>query len=133
MKIYTIMQQENEEDQLISFDLDIERVTEALRVCGKWDFSEVLWPLAAFERLPWTEEPLPTDGFVSKELRERHEAGVFGEAEVSNHPHVDLKQSLLSAVHVGSNGAIHVEMRGGPAGEWWSEGLDFEEIDPCPK
>lgn len=132
MKIYTIMMQENEEDQLISFDLDIERVTEALRVCGKWDFSEVLWPLAAFERHPWTET-LPTDGFASKELRDRHTDGVFGESEVDTHPGVDLSNSLLSVVHVGANSTIHIEMRGGPAGEWWSEGLDFEEIDPCPK
>lgn len=127
MKIYARMCQENEEDQLIIFFIPRERLIQLQEICVSNGLSEACLDMPTYVRHAWPEA-VPTDGFVSTETRKAWEQGWFADNEFSDHRNVDLSQSLLELLHVGANGAIHIECRGGPAGEWWSEGIDLKEI-----
>lgn len=127
MRIYARMVQENEEDELIVFFLPVERLFQMREICTQNGLSEAVITMPTYVRIPWPEAA-PTDGFVSDETRSEWEAGAFEDIEFSDARGVDLNESLLEALHVGANGAIHIELRGGPADYWWSEGLDLKEI-----
>ncbi len=127
MKIYARMCQENEEDELIVFFIPKERLFQLREICVANGLSEACIEMPTYVRHAWPET-IPSDGFVSVETRSEWAAGRFEDIEFSDHRNVDLSQSLLETLHVGANGAVHIECRGGPAGEWWSEGLDLQEI-----
>lgn len=127
MKIYTRMVQENAEPELIVFEFPEHRLHELHQLCVLNDLSEAVIKMPAYERLAWPDT-LPTDGFMSAETRSEWAGWDFPSIEFSDAPEVDLSQSLLEVLHVGANGAVHIELRGGPAEEWWSEGLDLKEI-----
>lgn len=127
MKIYARMCQENEEDELIIFFIPGERLIQLQEICVSNGLSEAVITMPTYVRHAWPET-VPPDGFVSAETRAEWAAGRFEDIEFSDHRNVDLSQSLLEVLHVGANGAVHIELRGGPAGEWWSEGLDLKEI-----
>ena len=128
MKIYARTVQENEEDELIVFDIEPARLFELEALCKIHDLSEACIAMPKYERIAWPEGELPTDGFFSEETKSEHLHGAFDDIEFSEAHSVDLNQSLTEVLHVGRNGAVHIELRGGPAGEWWSEGLDLAEI-----
>lgn len=133
MKFYAKIAQENEEDQLIVFDLDVARVADAVRCCKLYNYYEVCFDLPDFERIVVPEDPI-LDGFVSQHLQDELVSEFGGLAEMAGEPleegpAYDLKENLLQLVHVTREGGVAVEVRGGPAGEWWSEGVNLEEID----
>lgn len=118
VKIYTQMVQEDEEPQLIVFEADLDRLRALHALCIEHDLSEAVIAMPAYEHLSWPKV-LPIDGFVSQETRDLHRDGWLEGEAYQNFEHT------LEVLHVGANGVIHVELRGGSSGEWWSEGIQI--------
>lgn len=127
-RFYARMRQENEDDQLIVFDLPLTRVQELVALCVEHDLAEACIKMPDFERIAWPAEP-PVDGFMDAETQDDLVSGFIElPTELSDHPSVALQDSLLMMLHVGAGGQINVELRGGPAGEWWSDAINIEEV-----
>lgn len=122
-RFYARMRQENEDDQLIVFNLPLTRVQELVALCVEHDLSEVCIEMPTFEHLPWPNEA-PCGGFMCAEDQDELVAGAFEDLTVLD----GFDDHRLKLLHIGAGGQINVELRGGFQGEWWSNAVNIEEV-----
>ena len=132
MKYYAVMQQENEEPQVVSFEMGDERISELLRVVASHNLLEAVVPLAkgftvqALSKLP---QGGPTDGFFGAEDQDRLQQELdFADDEVLD---LDLTTLILSTVHVQKD-QMFVELVFSDT-TWWSSAILYEEAQPWLK
>lgn len=113
--IHLLLQAENEDDQVVSFE--VPDLTPYQKLCFDHDLFEVCFQMPAFTIEPLTEAFEPT-GFSSQELLSRR--------EWSGHVALDPNTITLSLLHVTKDWAM-VEIRSYHSGEWWSESFSPQE------
>lgn len=129
MKYYAVMQQENEEPQVVSFELRDDDMRHLLNVVNDHSLYEAVvilpegFTVQALNKMP---QGGPTDGFFGAEDQDRLQQELdYADDNVID---LDLANLVLSTVHIQKD-QMFVEL-GFSDTTWWSSAIVYEEVQP---